>query len=92
VIEASIESALRDIVLARAALDSLERTLVVHARSYGSTWSDVAAPLGLSKQGARRRHVAGDPIFGRRSRRPPTIDEYHEQMLAALRAQGVFVE
>jgi len=92
VIEPSIESALREIVSARAALDSLERTLVVRARAHGSTWSDVAGPLGLSKQGARRRHLAGDPIFARRSCGPPTIDEYHAEMFAALRAQGVFVE
>jgi hypothetical protein len=38
------------------------------------------------------RHLAGDPIFARRSHRPPTIDEYHAEMFAALRAQGVFVE
>jgi hypothetical protein len=92
VIEPSIESALREIVSAREALDSLERTLVVHARSYGSTWSDIAGPLGLSKQGVRRRHLAVDPIFARRSRRPPTIAEYHAEMFAAVRAQGVFVE
>ena len=91
-IDVNIESALREIVSARAALDSLERSLVVHARSYGSTWSDIAGPLGLSKQGARRRHLAGDPIFARRSHRPPTIDEYHAEMFAALRAEGVFVE
>ncbi len=91
-IETSIGSALREIVSARAALDSLERTLVVRARSYGSSWSEIADPLGLSKQGARRRHLASDPILARRSSKPPTIDEYHEEMLAALRAQGVFVE
>jgi hypothetical protein len=90
--EGSIEAALREIVAARAALDSLERTLVVRARSHGSTWSDIAGPLGLSKQGARRRHLASDPVFAARSRRPPTIDEYHAEMVAALRAQGVFVE
>ena len=52
------------------------------AREHGATWSELGEPLGLSKQGARRRHLAIDPIFARRPRRPPTIDEYHAEMLA----------
>lgn len=91
-IQDSIEVALREIVTARAALDSLERMLVVRARSHGATWSDLAQPLGLSKQGTRRRHLAIDPIFARRPHRPPTIAQYHEEMLAALRAQGRSIE
>jgi hypothetical protein len=92
VIEESTEAALRELVSTRVALESLERTLVARARLHGATWSDLAGPLGLSKQGVRRRHLATDPIFARRSRRPPTIAEYHAEMNAALRAQGVFVE
>ena len=87
-----IETGLREIVSARAALDSLERTLVVRARLQGATWSDLAGPLGLSKQGVRRRHLANDPIFARRPHSPPTIDEYHAEMVAALRARGILIE
>lgn len=61
-----IDAALREIVVARAALDSLEATLVVRARSYGRSWSELAAPLGVTKQAARSRHLARDPIAARR--------------------------
>jgi len=30
-------------------------------------------------------------IFEQRSRKPPTIDEYHAEFLAAMRAQGVLL-
>ena len=91
-IEGTVDSALRELVAARAALDSLEATLVARARSSGATWSELAAPLGLSKQGIRKRHLAIDPIFARRPSKPPTIDEYHAELAAAIRAQGVFLE
>jgi len=58
--------ALREIVAARAALVSLETTLVIRARSHGRSWSELAAPLGVTKQAARSRHVARDPIAARR--------------------------
>ena len=90
-IEGSIDTALREIVEVRAALDSLEATLVARARSRGATWSELADPLSLSKQGARKRHLAIDPIFEQRSRKPQTIDEYHAEFVAAMRAQGVFL-
>lgn len=83
-----VESGLRELVATRAALDSLEATLVTRARLAGATWSELAAPLGLSKQGVRQRHLPIDPIFARRSLRPPTIAEYHAAMLAELAAQG----
>jgi hypothetical protein len=89
VIEAVAENALREIVAAHAALDSLEATLVALARSRGANWSELAIPLGLSKQGVRKRHLAIDPIFARRALRPQTIDEYHAELIAATRAQGV---
>ena len=91
-IDESTDTALREIVAVRKAIDSLERTLVARARLHGATWSDLAAPLGLSKQGTRRRHLAVDPIFARRSCRPPTIAAYHAEMAAALRAQGILLE
>jgi hypothetical protein len=86
-VDEAIAQGLEAIVAARGALDSLERTLVARAREHGATWSELGELLGLSKQGARRRHLAIDPIFARRARRPQTIDEYHAEMLAALRAQ-----
>jgi hypothetical protein len=92
VLDERIDRALRELVAARAALDSLETSLVVCARSRGASWSELATTLGLSKQGARKRHLAVDPIFARRPARPPTIEEYHAEMRAALRAQGVFLE
>lgn len=64
--EDPIDVALREIVAARVALDSLEATLVVRARSYGRSWSELAAPLGVTKQAARSRHLARDPIAARR--------------------------
>ncbi|HUP33177.1 MAG TPA: hypothetical protein VM184_09115 [Gaiellaceae bacterium] len=66
VAEDPLDVALREIVAARAALDSLEATLVVRARSYGRSWSELAAPLGVTKQAARSRHVARDPVAARR--------------------------
>ena len=86
-VDEAIEQGLEAIAAARGALDSLERTLVARAREHGATWSELGGPLGLSKQGARRRHLAIDPIFARRPRRAPTIAEYHAEMLSTLQAQ-----
>jgi hypothetical protein len=46
----------------------------------------------LTPGGARRRHLGLDPIAARRPTGPPTIDEYHAEFVAAMRAQGVFLE
>ena len=70
-VDEAIEQGLEAIVAARGALDSLERMLVARARARGDVVR-LGEPLGLSKQGARRRHLAIDPIFARRPRRPPT--------------------
>ena len=80
------DDALRELVTARAALDSREASLVVRARSCGATWAELGRSLGLSKQAVRKRHLALDPIFARRRSRPPTIDEYHAEIAAAMRA------
>jgi hypothetical protein len=66
VAEDPIDVALREIVAARAALNSLEATLVIRARSYGRSWSELAEPLGVTKQAARSRHLARDPVAARR--------------------------
>ena len=91
-VETSIEAALREITAVRGVLDALEGKLIVRARGSGATWSELAGPLGLSKQGARKRHLAIDPITARSSAKPPTIDEYHAELLAALHAEGRFLE
>ena len=92
VIESTVETALRELVATRVTLESLEATLVARARSRGASWPELAAPLGLSKQGVRKRHLAIDPIFQRHSLTPPTIEEYHAEFVATMRAQGVFLE
>ena len=81
-----IDEALRELVAARIRLDAREAALVVRGRSHGATWSELGRSLGLSKQAARKRHLAIDPIFARRTTRPPTIDEYHAEIAAAMRA------
>ena len=62
-------SGLREIVAVRAALDALETELVVGARRRGCKWRDLGEDLGLSAHGARKRHLAVDPIYAWRSRR-----------------------
>lgn len=88
----SCRTELRELAAARAALDSRETQLVVRARSSGCTWAEVGEALGLTAAGARRRHLAVDPVLALRPRKPPTIDEYHAEMVAAMRAQGVFLD
>jgi len=45
-------------------------------------------PAGLTpEQGEALR--ASDPVFAWRPRRPQTIDEYHAEFVAAMRAQGI---
>jgi len=87
----SLRAQLREVVAARADLDALETQLIIQARSSGCTWAELAQDLGLTAAGVRRRHLAVDPVFAKRSRKPQTIDEYHEEFVAAMRAQGVFL-
>ncbi len=47
---------LEEVVHVRASLLSLEETLVGAARRSGSTWTEIGAALGLTRQAARRRH------------------------------------
>jgi hypothetical protein len=86
-----VRAGLREVVAARAALDSLETELVVQARLNGCTWAELARELELTAGGVRRRHLASDPILARRPSGPPTIDDYHAEFLAAMRAKGVFL-
>jgi DNA-directed RNA polymerase specialized sigma24 family protein len=50
------EQALRALVNLRPALRRLEEELVVRARLDGLTWDEIADALGMSRQGAMRRH------------------------------------
>ncbi len=79
--------ALEAIHAARAALASLEATLVARARESGATWTELGEPLRLSKQGVRRRHLAIDPIVARRPTRAPSFDEFYAEMDAFIRAE-----
>lgn len=85
-----LDQELRRIAAARAELDVQEAETVARARLTGATWVDVGQSLGLSKQGARKRHLAIDPISARRSTRPPTIEEYHAEIAAWIRAGQEF--
>lgn len=91
-VELRVEIALREIVAARAALDSLEATLVLRARSRGATWPELGVALGLSKQGVRKRHLRIDPVFARRPPGAQTIDDYHAEFAAAMSARGLSIE
>ena len=83
-----IDEALRTIAGARVALTRLERTLVIHARSQGRSWSELALPLGISKQAVRQRHLADDPVAVRPRRRRLTDEEYRERVFAWAQANG----
>lgn len=57
------EAALRALAALRHELDALEPVLVSRALQTGASWSDIARPLGVSKQAAHRkfRHLALEP-------------------------------
>jgi hypothetical protein len=67
-------SGLREIVAARAALDALETELVVGARRRGCKWRQLGDDLGISAHGARKRHLAADPIYAHRSQPRSILD------------------
>jgi len=61
----AVHLALRELARMRPVLDRLEAALVDRARCDGSSWSEVATDLGVTKQTAHRRHAAHDPITAR---------------------------
>jgi hypothetical protein len=78
--------ALAEIAALRGSLDRLETALVVRAREDGCWWGEIGAALGLTKQGAHRRHAAHDPVTERRRRREARrAAELGEQLAASLR-------
>ena len=72
-------SGLREIAAVRAALDGLETALIVGARSRGYKWRELGEDLGLSAHGARKRHLAVDPIHAWRSQRTPGLEALLEE-------------
>jgi hypothetical protein len=48
---------LREIVAARVALGAAETELVARARLAGVTWTEIGGALGMTRQGARKRHT-----------------------------------
>lgn len=80
-------SGLREIVAARAALDALETELVIGARRRGYKWRELAQDLNMSAHGARRRHLAHDPIYAWRSQREPGLAEYLAELAASEAAR-----
>lgn len=79
-----VRTGLREIVALRAALDALEATLVVEGRRRGYRWADLGDDLGLSSHGARKRHLAIDPIYAWKKQRPPSPAEELRALLASL--------
>ncbi len=63
-----VRLALREIVAIRRALEQLEAQLVGTARLEGWSWTDLAEDLALTRQGARQRHLANDPLPEQRAR------------------------
>jgi hypothetical protein len=89
-VEAIVAAGLREIAAARVALEALESALVVRARLGGATWTELGSLLALTKQGARARHLAIDPVYAaaRQPREPRNIGEWHAELAAVLQAQG----
>ena len=83
--------ALREVVAARAALKTVESKLVVAAREQGTSWSELAADLGISPQGARQRHLAVDPVASRRPKRKSAMDAFYDELDAAIAAGEISV-
>ena len=87
-LERVFEAGLREIVATRRVLDSMESKLVAKAREDGATWAQLGELLGLTRQGARARHLLIDPVSaGTKSPNdPPTMAEYHAEIAALLAA------
>ena len=85
-----VEAGLREIVATRRVLDTMESTLVAKAREDGATWAQLGELLGLTRQGARARHLVIDPISAREKgpHDPPTMAEYHAEIAAIHAARA----
>jgi hypothetical protein len=78
--------ALPQVVAARAALETLESSLVVSARRRGVSWGELGVDLGITPQGARQRHLAVDPV-PRRPKRQSAMDAFYAGLDAAIAAR-----
>jgi hypothetical protein len=81
---------LRELTRSRAALEDLERALVVTARREGVPWARIAVDLGVAKQTALRRHRAADPVaqaLARARATDPWLEELAELRALARRAE-----
>jgi hypothetical protein len=89
-LEGVVEAGLREIVATRRMLDSIESKLVAKAREDGATWAQLGELLGLTRQGARARHLIVDPVSAR-TKGPddlPTMAEYHAEIAALVAAEA----
>jgi hypothetical protein len=77
--------AIREVVAARSVLDALESQLVITAREQGASWGALAADLGVTRQGARQRHLAVDPVAARRPKPQSAMDAFYAELHAAVR-------
>jgi len=50
-------SALRETIGARDHADALAAALVARLRAEGVSWTSIAAPLGMTRQGAQQRYA-----------------------------------
>lgn len=80
----AIRRALREVVAVRAALETLESQLVVAAREQGVSWGSLATDLGITRQGARQRHLSVDPVAARRPK--SAMDAFYAEFHAAVAA------
>lgn len=81
--------ALRELAAARPVLANVESRLVVVARRQGASWGDVAADLGITRQGARQRHLAVDPIAASRSKPISALDAFYAELDAAIASGAI---
>ncbi len=58
--DASSEGRLRDLAAIQRALTALTRSEVEDARSFGLSWADIAAQLGVTRQAAHERYRAAN--------------------------------
>lgn len=80
-------SALRELVAARSALEALESQLVIAGREQGASWAELAVDLGVTRQGARQRYLAVDPVAARRPKPQSAMDAFYTEFDAAMRGR-----
>src|SRR5947209_20339362 len=74
------ETALRALTALRNELDQIEPELVRRALRVGSSWSQIARALGITKQAAHHRHR-------QLAEEPPSSSDAHSKMLVTSEAR-----